>query len=580
MLLVVICCAVMLPGLWGIGPIDRDEARFAQASRQMLETGDWVIPMVQDRPRLNKPPLVYWLQASSAWVFSGGDVSRDAIWMYRVPGVLCAIGAVLLTWRLGSAMGGASVGFLAGSMLAVSPLVAFDAHQARADQLLLLCTTWAMVALWSIWRRFRRGERAGLGLVLSFWLAMSAGVLAKGPITPLVVGLAVVALSVLGGSWGVVRMIRPVLGVAVVAAVVGPWVVAVASKVGFAAYAGLVWNESAGRAAGSTEGHFAPPGVHTLLLVVLLWPGSVCVARAVIEAARRGWPARGGGTGAGRVGWAAWLKRAVSRRLGRPTEAFLLAWALPAWVFFELFGAKLAHYPMPLYPAVAILAARGACLLDGRGVTPTRFDLVVWRGIGLVVALGVGALGALSWRSGMGAVGEVGEVGVVGGMSIVLAAGALVLVLWRIPTRRVYESLLRRGRWAMGLSLAGFFVVSPGVLPGEESARIMRAAEGLWTLDRPIASTHRQDSMVFWTRGRVVRLKAEELAAWFKEHPGGLAVVRESELHGVLAPLGLRLVQRVPENALFADLGLDGHHATGPRSWCLVERPTAPAGGL
>jgi 4-amino-4-deoxy-L-arabinose transferase-like glycosyltransferase len=564
LLLVVICCAVMLPGLWAIAPIDRDEARFAQASRQMLESGDWVIPMVQDRPRLNKPPLVYWLQASSAWVLSGGDVSRDAIWMYRVPGVLCAIGAVLLTWRLGTSMGGASVGFLAGSMLAVSPLVAFDAHQARADQLLLLCTTWAMSAWWSIWRRHRRGERVGIGVVLSFWLAISAGVLTKGPITPLVVGLAVGALAVVGSSWGFVRATRPLLGGMLVAVVVGPWVLAVASKVGFAEYAGLVWRESAGRAGGSTEGHFGPPGLHALLLVVLLWPGSVVVARAVVESVHRGWPARA------EVAGSAWWRRALARRLGRPADAFLLAWALPAWVFFELFGAKLAHYPMPLYPAIAILAARGACLLDGRGVTPTRFDLVVWRGVGLLVALGVGVVGALSWRSGLAE----------GGVSVALASGAITLVLWKVPARRVYETLIRRGRWAMGLSLAGFFAVSSGVLPGEESARIMRAAEGLWTPERPIASTHRQDSMVFWTRGRVARLKADELAAWFKGNPGGLAIVRESELQSVLVPLGVRLVQRVPENQIYADLGLDGLHATGERTWCLVELPTAPTTGL
>src|SRR4051812_42978968 len=68
LLLVLLCLAVYLPGLRSIPPVDRDESRFAQASRQMLEggvagtPGAWVVPMVQNRPRLNKPPLIYWLQ--------------------------------------------------------------------------------------------------------------------------------------------------------------------------------------------------------------------------------------------------------------------------------------------------------------------------------------------------------------------------------------------------------------------------------------------------------------------------------------------------------------------------------------
>ncbi|MFO0492909.1 MAG: ArnT family glycosyltransferase, partial [bacterium] len=80
--LVLLCLIVYLPGLTSIPPVDRDECRFAQASRQMFESatlpaerqdvrtdaharplgqhaGGWVVPMVQDRPRLNKPPLVY-----------------------------------------------------------------------------------------------------------------------------------------------------------------------------------------------------------------------------------------------------------------------------------------------------------------------------------------------------------------------------------------------------------------------------------------------------------------------------------------------------------------------------------------
>src|SRR5688572_18053847 len=65
--LLLLCLVVYVPGQAGLPPIDRDESRFAQASRQMAASGTvegWVVPRIQDRPRLNKPPLIYWLQAA------------------------------------------------------------------------------------------------------------------------------------------------------------------------------------------------------------------------------------------------------------------------------------------------------------------------------------------------------------------------------------------------------------------------------------------------------------------------------------------------------------------------------------
>src|SRR2546421_6967882 len=77
-LLVVLCLAVYLPGLAALPCVDRDEARFAQASRQMIESADYVVPRVQGRVRLNKPPLIYWLQSASARALTRGEPSSDA----------------------------------------------------------------------------------------------------------------------------------------------------------------------------------------------------------------------------------------------------------------------------------------------------------------------------------------------------------------------------------------------------------------------------------------------------------------------------------------------------------------------
>src|SRR5690606_24117103 len=107
----------------------------AEQRRPDWHDGGVVLPKVQDRPRLNKPPLIYWLQAASAAVFTRGDPFRDAIWMYRVPSLIAAIAAVLITWRIGVGLfddlwGGASAAWLGAALLAVSPIVVWESHQA------------------------------------------------------------------------------------------------------------------------------------------------------------------------------------------------------------------------------------------------------------------------------------------------------------------------------------------------------------------------------------------------------------------------------------------------------------------
>lgn len=557
-ILILLCLAVYGPGLASIPVIDRDEARFAQASRQMLESGDWVIPRVQDRPRLNKPPLIYWLQASSAWVMTAGDPSRDAIWMYRLPSALAALGSVLITWRLTRAISGASTAFLAASCLALSPLVAFDAHQARADQLLLFCTTAAMACLWRCWRPAHAGRPVPLRWALAFWLALAAGVLAKGPITPLVAALTIAALSWLRRDWRWTLTLRPGVGLLILAAAVGPWVYAVARQVGFADYLSLVWRESAGRAAGSSEGHFAPPGTHTILLIALLWPASLTTAKAVLESLREGWPRRRPADPALPLLTRAW-RALADRRAGKPADAFLLAWALPSWVFFELFGAKLAHYPMPLYPALAILSARAAVAFSARRLQPPRLDALAWSAVGKLLGLGLMAYCIASM------LGPTKMPILLGIPAVIL--GSAVITLASIPAHpAAYELALRRGRWAMLLALLVVFTLGRPLIPGDDSARIMQALRTIPAWDqRPLASTHKQDSMVFHTRGRVERLDEPALPAWLRAHPDGLAILRRRAGPGdPTVPDGVRILVDLRDPAW---LNLD---SSAP-GWLIVE---------
>ena len=100
LVLLAFCLIAFLPGFFQIPPVDRDEARFAQATKQMVESGDYVDIRFQDEVRYKKPVGIYWLQAVAVKTGEafGMPKARTTIWLYRIPSLIGAIGAVLLTY--------------------------------------------------------------------------------------------------------------------------------------------------------------------------------------------------------------------------------------------------------------------------------------------------------------------------------------------------------------------------------------------------------------------------------------------------------------------------------------------------
>src|SRR6266404_5906666 len=120
--LVLISLVSFLPGFFNIPPVDRDEARFAQATKQMIESRDYIDIRFQDEVRYKKPVGIYWLQAGAvkAGEALGVPGARTAIWLYRIPSLFGAIGAVLLTYRAALAFVSRRMAYLAGLMIATS----------------------------------------------------------------------------------------------------------------------------------------------------------------------------------------------------------------------------------------------------------------------------------------------------------------------------------------------------------------------------------------------------------------------------------------------------------------------------
>src|SRR5436305_6499501 len=140
LLLALLCLLLYAPGIGSIPALDRDEARFAQATRQMLQTGDLLRIRFQDEARNRKPAGIYWLQAAS--VASLSTHCSTAIWPYRLPSLIGAGAAVLLTFAFGSALFPAAEAgrrsALDGAVLLAGMLgLAAEAHIAKTDAMLL-----------------------------------------------------------------------------------------------------------------------------------------------------------------------------------------------------------------------------------------------------------------------------------------------------------------------------------------------------------------------------------------------------------------------------------------------------------
>ena len=133
---------LLLAGNWILPITDRDEARFSEASREMILRGDYIVPFFNDAYRFDKPILIYWCQAASYQIFGVNDFAA------RVPSVLFTTATALLLVRWGRKRMNAQTGFLAGVMFVAGLHIAVIGRVATADMALVFFVT---LAVWSGW---------------------------------------------------------------------------------------------------------------------------------------------------------------------------------------------------------------------------------------------------------------------------------------------------------------------------------------------------------------------------------------------------------------------------------------------
>jgi len=317
-----------LPGLMLLPPLDRDESRYAQATSQMLETGDFVDIRFQDEPRWKKPVGIYWMQAAAVAVT--GSVEDRSILPYRLPSLLGAMIAALACAWVGSAVFGTRTGVMAGAIMGACFLLSTEAGIAKTDAVLVACVTAAMAALMRIYLAVRANDPPLRPHKLIFWAALGLSILVKGPIGLIVIVPAILALSAWDRDF---RWLKPLgwgWGLALVARIVGPGALAITVATDGGFWREAIAGDLAPKVAGGHESHGAPPGVYLLLAPLLFFPATFLLPASIS------------------TGW---------HRRAEPAVRFLICWLVPAWLIFELTPTKLAHYTLPTFGALALLAA-------------------------------------------------------------------------------------------------------------------------------------------------------------------------------------------------------------------------------
>jgi len=500
--------------LGSVGLLDETEPLFAEASRRMLRSGDWITPYFNGQTRFDKPPLIYWLQAVAYGVL-GVDV-----WAVRLPSALAALALVGFCFYTLLHFGVPSpdqplgpqrqprrfwtAAWLGAAMTALNLETIFWARLGTTDMLLSACMGGALLAFfWGYVQpespvRQRRWYWAGYAL-------LGLAVLAKGPIGVLLPGLIIAAFSLyLGNFRQMVRELRLLRGLLILAAIALPWYILVTLANGSGFINSFLGFHNLERFAEVVNQHAGPWYFYLIVILAGFAPWALYLPSALMRLH--------------------WRQRRFWQSQPRTAHLGLLAgvWFLVILGFFSLASTKYFSYVLPLMPAAAILVALlWAPLLTRQRLEPLpwHFRLSIWLNLALGPILAAATLWSPRWLGNDDSMPNLGvrlqESGLLWmGAGIWLAATVAGLIV----------ILRRRVSWLWGVNALAWVtfllvVFNPilGVVDAERQAPLRQMAQTLIAVERPgepilMVGGFKKASLVFYSDRRVLYIQDSQEA--------------------------------------------------------------------
>lgn len=493
---------LFLPGRGTLPPLDRDEARYMQATSQMLESGNYVDVRFQNEPRYLQPVGIYWLESLAVKSMPVKD--NKEVWAYRIPSLLAAVGSVLLTVWIGDMLFDSSIALLAGLLFAVSVLLTAEGRMATIDTTLLFFILLAQASLAKAWLSGFSKVRTSCTVAWIYWGAIGCGILLKGPVILIPALLTPLALAWIqkDASWW--RALRPAWGWMIAVAISLPWFIAIAVVSHGQFFASSVGGNFLGKVASGQQAHGLPPGYYLLVFLVAFWPGSL---------------------------FTAWSLPFIWQERKTVSVKFLLCWIIPYWLVFEAIATKLPHYVLPTYPAIAILTSVALWNVSEKWNGPASFlgkglfyvYMVLWGLVGVVLAVG-----SIFWAHYM--TGQWFYAAMIGAFAVLLLMGYMVYCILDYSVQKASLVVIMA---ALVLYLELFMVLVPALQPEWLSYKIARTVQTLKPCKQSVlvSASYSEPSLVFLVGKETRLVNLEKTVAFLKHDPVcGLALVDQRDL--------------------------------------------------
>jgi 4-amino-4-deoxy-L-arabinose transferase-like glycosyltransferase len=339
--------------LGNVGLIDETEPLFAEASRQMLVTGDWITPFFNGETRFDKPALIYWCQAIAYSIMGVNE------WSARIPSVLAAMSVIALAFytvqwyfakkdeleQVSNLPRRYLTAAIAAALMALNPEMIAWGRTGVSDMLLTGCIGSSLLCFFLGYAHnntsiFIANWRLPNQWYLACYVLIAGAILTKGPVGIVLPGLIMIAFALyVGKFWELWREMRPILGMGIVLGLSLPWYVLVTWRNGWSFINAFFVYHNLERFTEVVNGHSAPWYFYFLVVLLGFAPYAVYIPASLARV--KFWQR------------SHWLKQERSQQLG----LFTCLWFLGVFAFFTISVTKLPSYVLPLMPAAAILVA-------------------------------------------------------------------------------------------------------------------------------------------------------------------------------------------------------------------------------
>lgn len=329
LLLAGFCTFLFFYGLGGFGLIGADEPRYAQVAREMFDRHDWITPVLGGRAWLEKPPLYYWQAMLAYSIFGVSDLVARTPSAIDATLLVVAVYLFFRRFRRGVEVDAALITASCAGIIGYSRAASMDMPLTAVFGIGMLC--------WWAWRE--SGQRVYLA---GFYVGMALGMLAKGPVAPLLAAITIVVFAVATQEMRLLVRTLWLPGILLFCVVSLPWYVAVQIR-NPQFFRDFILEHNLARFSTNLYHHPEPFWYYIPVAGLALLPWIVFVAAATVESIRAWWS---------------------ERKLGRPEpdrelqfRIFACSWLMVPVVFFSISQSKLPGYVLPAVPAGAVLLA-------------------------------------------------------------------------------------------------------------------------------------------------------------------------------------------------------------------------------